>query len=65
MTKTQKTVTFLYIDNKQVKREKFKNTTLCTFAVTKIKYLGINKLKAKQNKHVQDLYAQLYKTKKK
>ena len=53
---TQKSTTFLYTNNEQVKF-KIKNIIPFTLAPPKMKYLGIN-----LTKYVQDLYEQNYKT---
>ena len=52
----QKSVVFLYANNKVSKRE-IKKGTLFTLASKRIKYLGIN-----LTKEVQDLYNENYKT---
>ena len=53
---TQKSLAFLYTNNKKSERE-IKETILFTTATKRIKYLGINLLK-----EVKDLYAENYKT---
>ena len=52
----QKSLAFLYTDNKRSERE-IKETVLFTTATKRIKYLGIN-----LPKEVKDLYSENYKT---